>query len=340
MTVKELFLKEGFDAIMEALRGTHRNDHSIEATALYKEAFDALCALEFSGEGGEITFDVTPREQWFDEGSLPMLANGVEGELWENIVGKEIVKPEENPFTDAELAGAILWGATFYGFTSHDRYSPCDRVHTVYGKQAIELEQRLYRPYIRDKRVMRNKRFYDKDRFVVAFPQEVWDEIEYRQKHQNRQKRKRFYRLEKRISYLKRLDKRCYLICEIESITGQRLGDYTDKIIKAGTIMDEWRESHSSANVSRVEYLIDLLSNYFPQTVNILEDCRDSIVVCHTSTDFPLSDEECAKIENYLNTLNLDIRIKLLSGRDDSMGKELGLRFIGISDREFSEDDD
>lgn len=123
-------------------------------------------------------------------------------------------------------------------------------------------------------------------------------------------------------------------------MTGQGLGDYAGKVIKAGSIRDEWRESHSSAKVSRVDYLVDLLSNYFPQTSHILEDCSDSIVVCHTSADFPLSDEEYATIDSYLNSLDLGISIKLLGARDDTMGKELGLRFIGISDRIISDDDD
>jgi hypothetical protein len=49
MTVQELFIEEGFDAVMEALRRTHHNERSIKTSALYKEAFDALCSLEFAG---------------------------------------------------------------------------------------------------------------------------------------------------------------------------------------------------------------------------------------------------------------------------------------------------
>ena len=110
MTVQELFNTIGFPAIAEALRHTHRNDKSTECLTGYKEAFDILCNLPFEGNGGKVTFDVTPREKWDDEGSLPLLAHNIEGDYWENIVGKTIVRPDNNPFTDAELAGAILWG--------------------------------------------------------------------------------------------------------------------------------------------------------------------------------------------------------------------------------------
>lgn len=99
MTVKELFLSVGFDAIAKALKNTHRNERSIKCLSGYKETFDIICNTEFEGDGGEVSFDVTPREEWFTPDSLPLLANNVEGDLWENTVGKEIVKSADNPFT-------------------------------------------------------------------------------------------------------------------------------------------------------------------------------------------------------------------------------------------------
>lgn len=141
MTVQELFNTIGFPAIAGALRHTHQNEESTECLTGYKEAYDILCNLPFDGCGGEITFDVNPREKWDDEDSLPLLANNVEGDHWENIVGKTVVRPDDNPFTDAELAGAILWGATFYGFTPQDRWHPYDESYSKYGVLAERLER-------------------------------------------------------------------------------------------------------------------------------------------------------------------------------------------------------
>jgi len=45
MTVQELFRNVGFETIVKALQNTHRNDKSIQQTALYKEAFDTLVTL-------------------------------------------------------------------------------------------------------------------------------------------------------------------------------------------------------------------------------------------------------------------------------------------------------
>lgn len=202
MTVKELFLSVGFENVLSALRNTHRNDRSIKCVAGYKEAFDIICLTEFEGEGGKVTFSVTPKEDWFAPGNLPLLAKNVEGDYWKNTVGKTVIKPEDNPFTDAELAGAILWGMTIYGFTRHSRWTPVEQRFTKYGEMAERLERKLYRPYIRDKRVKRELNGKEEMPYGVAFTLEVWDRILSGEKHQNRSKRKRFYRLELRIAEL------------------------------------------------------------------------------------------------------------------------------------------
>lgn len=170
MTVQELFNKFSFDEIAEALQDTHRRDESICDLASYKEAFDTLRNIKSSEKKGEVTFDITPREHWFDEGNLPLLANGVEGKLWEDIVGKEVIRPEENPFSDAELVGAILWGATFYGFTPHKEWKPNEEFYTKYGERAQQLERKLYIPYLRNKKkISELKNFSLPMPFGVAF---------------------------------------------------------------------------------------------------------------------------------------------------------------------------
>ena len=65
---------------------------------------------------------------------------------------QKVIKPEDNPFTDAELAGAILWGATFYGFNRHNRWTPFEEIYSKHGEKAWELERKQYLPYIRNKK--------------------------------------------------------------------------------------------------------------------------------------------------------------------------------------------
>lgn len=268
MTVKELFQSVGFDNLLKALQNTHRNDRSIGTTVAYKQAFDEICLTEFEGEGGEVTFDVTsppsPREDWYKPHHLPLLANNVEGDYWRNTVGKTVVKPDDNPFTDAELAGAILWGMTYYGFGRHNIWSPCEERYSSYGEKAVLLERKLYLPYLRDKHEKRRLILGEYMLFGIAFTRETWNKINFRQKHQNRSKRKRFYRMEKRIAELKRLDKRQHLIDTLHEKCGFDDAQLEEKIMNAGSIAETWRESHVADSSQRAKYLEDLLTNYFP----------------------------------------------------------------------------
>ncbi len=71
---------------------------------------------------------------------------------------------------------------------------------------------------------------------------EIWDKIHIRECHQNRHKRKRFYRLEKRIERLMNPDKRVKKIDEIQHDTGKDLEALKDRIMQACSIIPDWRE--------------------------------------------------------------------------------------------------
>lgn len=202
---------------MEALRHTHRNDRSIRNVAGYKEAYDIICNLSPEGDGGEVTFDVSPREEWLTPHSLPLVARNIEYDFWENTIQKTVIKPDDNTFTDAELAGAILWGMIFWGFTVRDKWSQFDRTLYYYEEQLMSLKGELYIKYLRDKKL---KRQLKKDGMPdgTAFTMEVWNEIHQRQKHQNRSKRRRYHRIRQRIDQLKRLDKRQHLINRLQEV--------------------------------------------------------------------------------------------------------------------------
>lgn len=292
MTVKELFNSLTFDEVAEALRYTHRNEESIKCMAFYKESFDYFRNLEFKGDGGEVTFDVMPRERWFAPHSMPLLANNVEGDYWENTVGKAVVYPQDNPFSDAQLAGAILWGMTFYGFTPRNSWRPTEKCNSRYGIKANILTQRQYRPYIRDKyewkRLKQNAKqaTIDKEIFEAAFTDETWTRIHFRQRqgHQNRSKRKRFYRISKRIDELQRIDRRIGLIREISSAIGGEIdARLYAQIMSAGKIDECIVESRAYGTMSRSEYILKLVTDY-----ELLADLDlahvDSIILVYTSS--------------------------------------------------------
>ncbi len=341
MTVKELFLSVGFDNILNALRNTHRNDRSIESVVAYKEAFDIICLTKFEGKGGEVTFDVTtPREAWYEPHNLPLIANNVEGDYWKNTVGKTVVKPDDNPFTDAELAGAILWGMTFYGFNRHAEWSPREERFTSFGERAERLERRMYLPYIRDKREKRKLKSMEEMPFGLAFTEKVWKQIHKGKTHQNRAKRKRYYRLKKRIVQLKRLDKRQHLIDTIHEKCGFHEPQLESRIIKAGSINETWRDSHVADLANRTNYLEDLLANYFPTFRDICEGGEELLAVAYTSEESPLTDEEERNLRNMIHSFDAQIPITFIKGVDDEAQADIAIQFIIISSKPINEEDD
>ena len=341
MTVKELFNSLAFDKIIEALRNTHRNDSSIKGVVAYKEAFDIICLTEFKGEGGEVTFDVTsPREAWYEPHNLPLLANNVEGDYWENTVGKTVVKPDDNPFTDAELAGAILWGMTFYGFTRHAEWSPREKRFTSFGERAERLERRLYLPYIRNKREKRKLKSKDRISFGIAFSMEIWDRIHHGIKHQNRAKRKRYYRLKRRIAELKRLDKRLHLIDTIHDKCGFHEPQLENRIMTAGSIHETWRDSHVADLANRTNYLEDLLTNYFPTYRDICEGGEELLIVAYTSETAPLTDDEELQLRNIVRSFEPKVPITFIKGIDNEAKADIALQFIIISSKPINDEDD
>lgn len=335
MTVKELFLSVSFKQIVEAFARMpmYSSDSSVRnSLSGYKEAYDAICNLEPTGDGGEVTFDVE------SENAVELLTcYNVEGDLWENVVTKTIVPPDDNAFTDAELAGAILWGMTFYGFSRHERWNPYKEYFTPYGEKAERLERKLYLPYIRDKRekrIVKSKKMP----FGISFSFEVWEQIRYGKKHQNRAKRKRYYRLKRRIALLKRLDKRQHLIDTLRQTTDLADSDLEGRIMSTGSIYETWRESHTYGKSLRIEYLEDLFANYERMLNKPIADCEEMVVVAYTSIDSPLTDEELVRLQALLS--GVAPKVTFLRGVSDECGFDISLQFVEMLTCIPDDDDD
>ena len=331
MTVKELFLKLTFDEVAEALQRTHQTDKSINDIGSYKEAFDTLCNLEFNGDGGSVTFDVHDNPNYKKE--IPLLANGVEGDLWESIVGKEIVFPENNKFTEAEIAAAILWGATFYGFTNHNRWEPFQKIYSEYGQKAWELEKKLFLPYLRNKETIRTLKHPKGERFPfgLALSMEDWNEIHKHKRHPNRSKRKRFYRLKNRITYLKKLDKRTDALNRIQIATGVENRHFYRKVMEAGSIHEVWLESHTFGKSNRVEYVKQLIEKYMQGFQSEFDDCEDLALAFFSSKENRLTDEELNLLVGFFKKYFNCKEMEVFNGINPELTHDIEIQLIGIS---------
>ncbi len=320
------------------MQTTHRTDSSIRCVAGYKEAYDIITHIKFEGEGGEVTFDVTPKEKWYSPGYLPMLANEVEGDLWENIVGKEIVKPTDNPFTDAELAGAVLWGMTFYGFTQRSTKDFFDNqinhtAFTKYGRMAKRLKIKRDLPYATMPGMREDlKRQMEEEGDCITYylSIEEWDFLAKRRQHLNRSKRKREYRLAKRIEWLNKIEKRKQLLGKVIAAVGKIPFGMPFYIFQAGAISETWRESHTYGDTNRVDYILNLLK--LPHDISeILSGNDKTYVCCYTSADSLMSQEEQMRLQSFI--CNHGKNVSLLFGTAPNIAPgELALQFIGIRD--------
>ena len=331
MTVQELFKSVSFDDIARALQQTHfRNvENFIGQSAEYKMAYDQFCHIVPEGDGGEVTFDIVSPESLLNTKTIAIVANNVEGDYWENTVQKTVIYPNGNPFTDAELAGAILWGMTFYGFTNRDEWPPNDTAFSHYGEQAKLLERRLFIPYLRDKTIKQELKNGEIP-FGVAFTMEVWNEIHQHQRHQNRSKRRRYHRIKQRIEHLKKLDKRQHLINRLQEVLGPD-APRASEVLKAKAINEKWFDSHCYGKLPRLDYLIDLLENYCPYFDDICLYSNLNIVVCYTADTTPVTCDEKIRLRSFLsNHFAPGSNWQLLFAPDNTTPNEMALQFIGI----------
>jgi hypothetical protein len=313
---------------------------------MYKEAYDQLCNIPFEGEGGKVSFDLTKTETWSVLGALPIVARNVEGDLWKNIVGKTVVKPKNNPFTDAELAGAILWGCTFYGYTPRTIQDCFDNMllkpHTKYGEQAKRLMIKKELLYATDKDFYnRLKAQMNKDFMTYGLSMEDWKRLRIRRIHRNRSKRKRDYRISNRIDWLIKLDQRQCLINELRSnLSESQVKILADLILGAKDDNEYWLESHIYGNDSvaqgyspRVAYLIELISTY---ATEILDDIQNKNVVeniiATSSKDHLISEVEQQQLTDFLQAFfrTTECVLNIYFGINDAMGEDIQLHFIKL----------
>ena len=176
--------------------------------------------------------------------------------------------------------------------------------------------------------------------FGIAFTRETWNQINFRQEHQNRSKRKRFYRMEKRIAQLKRLDKRQHLIDTLHEKCGFDDARLEEKIMNAGSIAETWRESHVADLSQRAKYLEDLLTNYFPTYYEFDFDADGLLIVAYTSEKTPLTAGEESDLKSFLHSPDTKMPIIFIKGIDNETKSGIALQFILIKKEPIVDDDE
>ena len=111
--------------------------------------------------------------------------------------------------------------------------------------------------------------------------------------------------------------------------------------MKAGSVREEWRESHVCGKSSRLDYVVDLISNYSPTLDDLCQDCHNIIIVVYTDEHEPMTEGEDKQLYQATAPVMAKNGIKshLICGHADDIQEEIALRIIGISDLKQDEDE-
>lgn len=345
MTVQELFKSVSFDEIAGALQRTHFRDveNFISQSAEYKMAYDQLSNLTPKGNGGEVTFDVASPESLANPEVKAILANNVEGQSWEDILQKEVVQPADNNVTDAEMAGAILWGATFYGFTPHSQGRCFDDFFnddSPFATQAYRLGIREMLPYIKDKEErLELKKLSKINPDGVPCSIETLNYIRKRRKHLNRSKRKREYRMSKRQEELWKMNGRFHNVERLRKFgnieTAGFMESLIEKIYKARSVNDLILESFAYGENDRVEYLIELLDRYAYEMKRPSGSASKLTIIIWSSESYPLNSDERKQLHEFLMKFFAlpSSSIQIVFGVTQAENSEIQIQFISIKNK-------
>ena len=192
MTVEELFQSVEIEDIIKVLKDKYP-DSALRPLSEYKENYDIILNTEFSGEGGTITYQ--------EDGDSDVYM--IEGDYYNNIVGMEVILPNNNSVSKEVVASEIIWSAASFGRVTssqwdnffEDLVNPSKANEYALKAKRIDILKDLL--YCRNKIARRElKRELKSTSEDFCISSEAWLALENNKKNKrklNRRKRKREY---------------------------------------------------------------------------------------------------------------------------------------------------
>lgn len=307
MKLKELLLSTDFDALIPALK-----KEGYLGIRQYREAYDILCHLipadESEIKDPKIRVEwVKPVEGYEDEEPYINVYN-CEGDLWECNVAKEVIVDDACRLTKEEVIAKILWSCTFYGYTPQTLKDTFEdriehKMHTCYGTMARKLKQKFYLYYLpghKKREVLKRMRLASLD--SIAMSMEDWNYCKKRIAKASNIRKKRDYRMQKRIDYLDYREK-------YEGLRDKFMGgkDITfhdmDFIYDGFSMLLTNMETHTYGESSRVDYLKKLIKYIEMDSDYEFFNPQKLVVLCKVPSQHPLSSDEKEEIRNEFHKL-------------------------------------
>ena len=329
MTVKDQFQSLDFSEIVEPLKKKYSD--ALLPLSEYKENYDIICNTEFTGDGGMITFRP-------DGGSDVYL---IEGDRYFNIVGMEVVLPDNGAVTAAEAAAEILWCSAPFG-----RYDAVDwevlfEEHEAdeYALQAKRVEIKIAMPYCRDKEIRRELKqqmMSSSDDLCLSAEANSWfvfGEGRHWGKKQNRSKRKRKYRMKKRRDELFRLSELHKELNLLETKIGTASEEFKQLVLSSSSIETIYFESCTYGKSDRIAYLEDLLLNPLYESKKFLkpDTKQQCICVLYTSPGHNLTVDEHHRMSEIFNRYFGDVGRQIFIRQCEGPGNEIELNITYVN---------
>ncbi len=335
MTVQELFKSLDFRAIAETLILKPYKDALLPISE-YKENYDIICSISFSGEGGSITFK--------DNGDSDVTL--IEGDRFDNIVGMDVILPDDGLQTKVEAAADILWSSGPFGNVTVEEWGLLEDMIlnpeklSQYEFQAKRINLLIALPYCRDKKIRQELKREMQTPYDLSLSGDATHWLlserclyKVKGKRQNRSKRKREYRLKKRYDELIKLNKVNHQLNLLKAKIGDVPEDIEKIILSSSTIESACYKSKSYANTSRVNYIADLLLNPLYDSKKFLtpERKQECICVIYSSLENPCTEVEQRQIIEILESYFGSTSWQLFAPHSNILGTEIEIDITYIT---------
>lgn len=306
----------------------------------YKEVFDILRNME-PKLNPDHNIDVIRIEECDGWCEKYISVSSCEGDYWESSLAKEIIVSDELTLTDNEIAARCLWSLTFYGFRQDIEEGRKESFNRIMGNidtsnpyaVAIEnLEDKMSKNYL-PKQCRYAKDYSDSQECLTGKngkPTQFFKFIPLktikRKKRKNRPKRMRDHRQRQRIEVLERMVKIESSILRLTANTKSFTRAELKYLFNTKLIFEDTYQSHSNNINQRIDYLIDLLSNYETEDFS---KYTHFFLMFKTSLAYPLNQNELDKIQDYFNhRLPSTAIIRYGYGINENLDTEASLLFL------------
>lgn len=307
MKLKELLLSTDFDMLIPALK-----KEGYLGIRQYREAYDILCHLTPADESEindpQIRVEwVKPVEGYEDEEPFINVYN-CKGDFWECNVAKEVIVDDACRLTKEEVIVEILLSCTFYGYTPQTTQDSFEdriehKMHTCYGTMARKLKQKYYLYYLpghKKREILKTMRLASLD--SISMSMEDWNYCKKRIAKASNIRKKRDYRMQKRIDYLDYREK--YEGLRDKFMGGKDISFHDMDFIYDGfSMLQTNMETHTYEEISRVDYLKRLIKYIDMDSENEFANLQKLVVLCKVSSLHPLSLKEEENIKSEFQML-------------------------------------